>query len=143
MSKFDDYLKEQISMQAITLSQSASRLALAKEEYVAFWAACESVELEAEGAYIIIHEQPNFDLAERLLEALLERGFNADDINSKDYPEARNRDFHVNGKYQTFTIYYYLAQDAECELVEVAREPQPDKITYRLDCRKGAEHAQA
>lgn len=76
----------------------------------------------------------NFDGITRLMEAGDELGLEIEKWATNDYPASRNRDFHFTlPSGMTYTIAAYLAQDADCELVEIKRETR-EEITYELRC---------
>lgn len=141
MRTFDDMVQEQLTAMANNMAWSLKSAYQNREDKVKFIEILQEHGFEPAGLITArLTDLQSFARVAPLLEALEAAGFTA--TQSTDYPYNKNRDFTFEGPHgDIFYIYCYLAQDSECELVEISREPQPDKIIYEMRCKEEQENA--
>jgi hypothetical protein len=81
------------------------------------------------------HRVPNFEAFSRIAEALDLLGLPIEGWKTEESTSAiARRRFIYNTPEIHLELDLWLSDDAKCEIVEKAREPQPDKIIYELRC---------
>lgn len=83
-----------------------------------------------------IFDLPNFNQVTEFIEFLELCGFPLESIKVCDEPESKSKRVRIAlSKELSYNVVFYAAYSAPCELIEVSRVPQPDRVVYRMECR--------
>lgn len=142
MLEFEDFVRQETEWYSRDIARLVQEFAVDREARIRCWRALESAGLAPSGSYASINGEKNFNVVKVIIADLESFGFALEAIHVEDIPSSRAKRIDVplpSGVY--YHIYVYLSQDAECVLVEVSREPQPDRIKYELRCLEAADAA--
>lgn len=141
MKDYEEYITSETTWLSQAWATEIIKQGKDKDTRIKIWRVLEGLQVEPYGSSAYIYEQKNFKKLEEIASFLETAGIALELMVVTDNPDARMKQLRVKMPSEdNFSIYVYLAQQADCELIEVSREAQPDKITYEMRCNEAIEN---